>query len=132
MLLGVTAALVVAGCSSSKGGSEGGNGDEPTVKPSASPSASGSRGPDCASIWKAGATLPKDYTQCIKDGAVARQDVTKYKDGTTLVAYADTYYAITGGTIRKPEVAPMHDTEEFGKAFSDCTGEQPTRRGRAA
>ena len=81
------------------------------------------KGPDCADIWKSGATLPDDYTQCVEDGAYGTQEVTKCQDGTKLVAYADAYYAVTGGPISKPDVAPMQDTEEYGKAYSACTGE---------
>ena len=81
------------------------------------------KGPDCAEIWKSGATLPEDYTQCVEDGAYGPQEVTKCQDGTKLVAYADAYYAVTGGPISKPDVAPMQDTEEYGKAYSACTGE---------
>lgn len=119
-ILTVTTLLVLAGCTSSdKGGDDG----KDSAKPSATKTTAAPKGPDCASIWKDGATLPEDYTQCVEDGAYGTQDVTECEDGTRLVVYSDTYYAITGGPISKPDVAPMQDTEQFGTAFAACTGE---------
>jgi hypothetical protein len=121
-ILTLTALLLLAGCTSSDGKSDGQDGKD-SSKPSATKTTSVPKGPDCAEIWKSGATLPEDYTQCVEDGAYGTQEVTKCQDGTKLVAYADAYYAVTGGPISKPDVAPMQDTEEYGKAYSACTGE---------
>ncbi len=121
-ILTLTALLLLAGCTSSDGTSDG-QGGKDSSKPSAGKTTSEPKGPDCADIWKSGATLPDDYTTCLEDGAYGTQDVTKCQDGTKLVAYADAYYAVTGGRISKPDVAPMQDTEEYGKAYSACTGE---------
>jgi hypothetical protein len=125
-----TALLLLAGCTSSDSGGTSGDGDESGTgsgassdKPSASATTKAPTGPDCADVWKAGATLPEDYSTCVADGAYGVQDVTKCQDGTRLVAFADSYYAVTGGRIRKPDVAPMQDTEEYGQAFAACTGE---------
>lgn len=120
-ILTVTVLLLLAGCTSSDGGSDDGGKD--SAKPSATKTTAKPTGPDCADIWKAGETLPEDYTKCIADGAYGEQDVTECQDGTKLVAYADAYYAVTGGRISKPKVAPMQDTEEFGKVYAACTGE---------
>ena len=119
-ILTVTALLLLAGCTSSDGGS--GDGGKDSAKPSATTTAPPT-GPDCASIWKDGATLPEDYTKCVDNGAYGTQDVFECQDGTKLVAYADSLYAVTGGRISKPKVAPMQDTPEYGKAYSACTGE---------
>lgn len=121
-ILTLTALLLLAGCTSSDGTSDG-QGGKDSSKPSAGKTTSKPKGPDCAGIWKSGATLPDDYTTCLEDGAYGTQDVTTCEDGTKLVAYADEYYAVTGGPINKPDVAPMQDTEEYGKAYSACTGE---------
>jgi len=121
-IVAVTALLLLTGCTSSDGGDGKGGGKDGT-KPSAGATKAAPQGPDCADIWKTGATLPDDYTRCVEGGAYGAQDVTKCQDGTKLVAYADTYYAITGGPLSKPDVAPMQDTEEYGKAYSACTGE---------
>lgn len=120
----VTALLVLAGCTSSdgKGDGDGGGGDD-SAKPSATKTTAAPKGPDCAEVWKNGATLPEDYTKCVEDGAYGLQDVTECQDGTKLVAYADAYFAVTGGKISQPDVAPMQDTEEFGTVYAACTGE---------
>jgi len=120
-VLTVTALLLLAGCTSSDGGRS--DGDKETTKPSATKTTPAPTGPACASIWKKGTTLPAGYTRCVDDGAYGLQDVTKCQDGTKLVAYSDTYFALTGGRISKPKVAPMQDTPEYGKAYSACTGE---------
>ena len=121
VLLTVTTLLLLAGCTSSDGGKS--DGDKKTSKPSATKTTPAPTGPACASIWKEGTILPADYTRCVDGGAYGPQDVTKCQDGTKLVAYSDTYFAITGGRISKPKVAPMQDTPEYGKAYTACTGE---------
>ena|SRR5690349_8096097 len=121
VLLTVTTLLLLAGCTSSDGGKS--DGDKKTSKPSATKTTPAPTGPACASIWKEGTTLPADYTRCVDDGTYGPQDVTKCQDGTKLVAYSDTYFAVTGGRISKPKVAPMQDTPEYGKAYTACTGE---------
>ena len=119
VLLAVTTVLLLGGCNSASDDNHKYNdGGTDSATPSAAPS-----GPSCDDIWQAGNILPKDYTSCLQDGAAIEQEVTKCKDGTKLVAYSDAYFAITGGKISKPKVAPMQDTEEFGKAFTACTGE---------
>jgi hypothetical protein len=118
-ILTVTAVLLLAGCTSS-----GDKGDaKDSSKPSATKTTAAPTGPACAGIWKDGATLPKDYTKCVDNGAYGVQDVTECEDGTKLVAFSDTYFAVTGGPINKPKVAPMQDTPEYGKAYASCTGE---------
>lgn len=128
VLLTVTTLLLVGGCTaSSDSGSDdnasGSDGSSGSGTPGATKSPEVPTGPDCASTWKAGATLPKDYTTCLDDGARGEQETTKCQDGTALVAYSDIYYAVTGGPILKPDVAPMQDTEEYGAAYDACTGQ---------
>ncbi len=115
--------LLLAGCHSSGGDQPTATGTATTSPPSTGTSGTpGPSGPSCADIWIDGATLPKDYTTCNTDGTTGAQDVTRCKDGTKLIAYSDAYYAITGGKISKPTVAPMQDTPEFGKVYAACTG----------
>ena len=124
VLLTVTTLFLLAGCTSSDDKGDGGTGDgKDSAEPSATQTTPPPTGPDCSGIWKNGATLPDDYTRCVDNGAYGPQDVVECQDGTKLVAYADVYYAITGGRISKPDVAPMQDTPEYGKAYSACTGE---------
>jgi len=131
----VTTVLLLAGCTSgadSDGGPTGGGADSdggPAATGSATPAPSepttpeAAAAPDCDEVWTAGAVLPADYTSCVTDGEEAVQDVTACTDGTSLVVYLDTFYAITGDTIVEPAVAPLQDTDEFGAAYSACTGE---------
>ncbi|MRK01492.1 hypothetical protein GEV27_08160 [Aeromicrobium sp. S22] len=123
-------ALLLAGCTSggddsSSDGARGGDTEtEESGKPSATRTTPVPTGPDCADVWKAGATLPQDYEQCLQDGEPGPQDETPCLDGTTLVIFDDALYAVTGGRIVEPEASPLQDTEEFGAAFSACTGEE--------
>lgn len=121
--------LLLAGCS--------GSSSEGTAGPDGSGSDRGSDGtsssatgtpappsaPACDVIWKAGRTLPADYDGCAEGGAAGSEETVECTDGSRLVAYADTFYARTGGTIRQPELAPMQDTDEFSAAYTDCTGD---------
>lgn len=122
-LLTVTTLLALAGCTGSGGGgSEDPGGSDGATSPSSS-TTKPPTGPDCADVWKAGATLPKNYSACVTGGVRGAQEVTKCDDGSKLVAFADAYFAITGGRITKPDIAPMQDTPEYGKAYTACTGE---------
>lgn len=120
--LAIASVLLLVGCTSSSDNTDRG-GTNGSQAPSGSPTTALPTGPDCTGIWQAGATLPKDYKQCIVDGALGEQEVIECTDGTSLVAYDDAYYAITGSKISKPDVAPMQDTEDYGKAYGACTGE---------
>ncbi|MEV7396606.1 hypothetical protein [Aeromicrobium sp. NPDC092404] len=117
----LTALVMLGGCTSSD--DKGGGSSDGTAKPSATTSTPAPTGPDCADIWKAGLTLPKDYTKCVEDGAYGLQDVTECQDGSRLVVFSDTLFAVTGEPISKPDVAPLQDTEAFGLAYTACTGE---------
>jgi hypothetical protein len=115
----LSATLLLVGCHSSDDGKPSA-GHSSTSTTSSTP---GPHGPPCKDIWRDGATLPKDYKTCDENGAAGQQDVTKCKDGSTLIAYSDIYFAVPGGKISKPKLAPMQDTPEFGKAYASCTGE---------
>ena len=104
------------------------------AKPSGrdSPSASSSMGtgstdgpsePACMDIWKEGSVLPQGYTGCVSDGKPGAEESVNCRDDTSLIVFEEVLYAVTGGTIMRPADAPLQDTEEYGKAFSACTGE---------
>ncbi|NRQ50517.1 hypothetical protein [Aeromicrobium stalagmiti] len=120
--------LLLAGCTSgsdddaSGGGSAGGGSS--SKAPSATDSTPTPTGPDCSDVWKAGETLPADYDQCVADGEFGAQDVIPCEDGSKLVTFEDTLYAVTGQEIVEPDVAPLQDTEEYGTVYSSCTGEE--------
>jgi hypothetical protein len=120
--------LLLTGCTGDSD-SEPGSPDDSEPATSASPTSPTSAtsdapaGPDCDAIWQAGSTLPADYTTCVADGEEATQDVVECTDGSKLVVYLDSFYAVTGQEIVEPDVAPLQDTEEFGAVYSACTGE---------
>lgn len=112
-------AFAVSGCTS------GGDGDSPeegsgTLTSTTGPSA---KEPQCADIWSTGKKLPDDFSTCYLDDRAAQLDVTECTDGTRLIVAEDIMWARTGESIHKPKVAPLQDTEEYGAAWSDCTGE---------
>lgn len=123
----VTALLLLSGCSSGENsdGASDGTADSQEPSESATPAETSEppSGPDCDAVWQAGEVLPADYTSCVSDGAEGTQDVTECTDGSSLVVYLDSFYAITGQKIVEPDVAPLQDTDEFGAAYSACTGE---------
>lgn len=120
-------AVLAAGCTS--GGSDepsGGSGpsDQPRDSDGASASASPvPTGPDCSSVWKAGDDLPADYDLCVADGEAGVQEVTDCVDGPPLIVFDDELYGRPGEQIEAPTASPVQDTEEYGKAYAECTGE---------
>ncbi|MCW2829741.1 MAG: hypothetical protein JWP31_433 [Aeromicrobium sp.] len=127
-LLAATA-LLMGACSSSGGDDRSDDGTPDRNVSSASPSSSGppaspsATGPDCNDVWKAGKTLPADYEGCLADGRPGSQETYACNDGTTLVAFQDSFYGVTGGKIVRPELSPMQDTEQYGAVFRACTGD---------
>ncbi|MET1038641.1 MAG: hypothetical protein ABW075_10215 [Aeromicrobium sp.] len=126
LLTATAVLLLLAGCSSDGDAADSSGTDETATAPSASGASKtpdAPSGPDCDEVWRAGQVLPDTYTSCIADGEEATQDVVECTDGSSLVVYLDTFYAVTGQEIVEPDVAPLQDTEEFGAAYSTCTGE---------
>lgn len=120
VLLTLTALLALGACTTSD--TDGGL--EPDPRPSASRTASDApKGPDCATIWKAGRTLPKDYSSCVRGDRAGEQEVTRCRSGAPLVVFEDTLFARPGGRIVEPKDEPMQDGPEYAKAYSACTGE---------
>lgn len=126
--LTLTALLLTAGCSSSgpsgpDAGSPGslsapGSSDSGGTDSSSAPAA-----PACDDVWAVGQTLPADYATCATGSAVGPQDVTECLDGSRLIVFDDALWATTGGTIIEPDVSPLQDTEAYGAAYGECTGE---------
>ena len=135
----VTTVLLLAGCTSgsdSEGANasdgsngSGGSADSSDSSGGADPAPSASKtpdvptGPECDTVWKAGAVLPADYATCVSDGEAGVQDVTPCQDGTSLIVYLDRFYAVTGQKIVEPDDAPLQDTDEFSAVYTACTGE---------
>lgn len=116
-------ALLLAGCNGDGPGDDPKDGDDNGTATATATAKPGVSGPSCADIWKPGATLPADYTSCVQDGVEGRQDVEECLDDTRLVVFMDQMYAVTGGKILAPKAQPFQDSDEFGKVYSDCTGE---------
>lgn len=125
----LVALLSLAACSS--GDSNDADGPD-AVTPSASSSGSASAspsptpvptGPACDTVWSAGDVLPDDYEQCVEQGAVGVQDVVECEDGPPLVVFDDELYGRPGEEIMASKVSPVQDTEAYGEAYSECTGD---------
>ncbi len=78
--------------------------------------------PGCTTIWEVGKDLPENYEGCGSDDSTLSTAV-KCDDGSLLVIYEEVYWAHTGGEIKKTEVAPLQDTEEYSKAYQACKGD---------
>ena len=126
-LLLVVALLALAGCS---GGDDQDDAAAPDAVTPPSASSPGSTptptpvptGPACDTVWSAGDVLPDDYEQCVEKGAAGVQDVIECSDGPPLVVFDDELYGRPGEKIRASDVSPVQDTEQFGEAYSECTG----------
>jgi hypothetical protein len=79
------------------------------------------RGPACADVWVAGATLPQKYSGC--------QDAEKEKwvqamvymcsSGQRLVTFGRTFYAAKGEVITE-SATPLARNPEFKKVLASC------------
>lgn len=134
MLTKGTAALLLVLSLTACGGSDDTSTDKRTDKATDKPTSgttistpgktptSGPTLPDCTSIWNADSTLPKDYTGCQIGGRTRLEQSTACKDKTTLIIHDEQFYAVTGQKIVMPAIAPLEDSEAFGKLYSACTG----------
>lgn len=119
-----TAFVVIFALSACTGDSEPSGRDSPSASSSTSTgSTDGPSAPACVDIWKEGSVLPPGYIGCVSDGKPGAEESVNCQDDTSLIVFDEVLYAVTGGTIWKPAVAPLQDTEEYGKAFAACTGE---------
>lgn len=119
----VAVAALSTACTSSESGRGPGPDDSTPSTSAKSTRAPEVAGPDCADVWKAGKTLPADYTECDAGTTQGRQVVTKCLDDTRLVLYNDALWGVTGGKVVGSDVFPVQDTEAYGAAYSTCTGE---------
>jgi hypothetical protein len=90
--------------------------------PSATDGTSGSASdlPPCADVWVAGATLPRDYRGCEQEGEAVKPDKHPCSYGSTIVEFADRFYAVSGKHIN--EVPSLTDSEQYQQALSACQG----------
>lgn len=91
--------------------------------PSESPSETSSEapGPDCASVWVAGQTLPEDYQGCqdATKGKWVQAMVYRCSSGQHLVTFGTTFYAARGEAVNESDV-PLRRNPDFQKALASC------------
>lgn len=88
--------------------------------PSGSPSAGG-QGPDCATTWVAGGTLPRGYQECDRDGERVKADGRYCEFGKPLITYDDRFWAVPGGRIGESE-GRLLDDAAYKDALRKCSG----------
>lgn len=103
----------MTGCGEDQGGSQA---QDPTTpaSPSTSPGA-----PDCATVWKDGAELPRSYAGCNAASGFVASDKLGCSSGQRMVRYGDHYYAVLGGTISETE-SSLEDDRGYRGAIASC------------
>lgn len=120
-LLGLTAAVVLA-----LGAAGCGERDtsvtkaDPTPSPSAT-SAAPDTTPQCAAVWKAGATFPEDYAGCLEGGKKVADKPVICETGQELYTYHDRFYAVANAPVQHT-AGPLKDNPKFQTAYAHCTG----------
>jgi hypothetical protein len=126
LAVGAVLVAVVAGCGD-EGGDVSSKGTEPTASasPTSNPSASATDQPadlpGCARVWRVGERLPGGYDGCAENGKAVEADVLRCSSGQALVRYADRYYAVKGGEIRKAS-GPLKKDQTYLDHAVACRG----------
>jgi hypothetical protein len=115
--------LLAAAC----GDDDGTTAEDPADDPSASPSPSATDEaseppavdlPQCDEVWVAGATLPRDYRGCVQDDEAIKPDKHACSYGSTIIEFADRFYAVSGKQIN--EVPSLTESDQYHQALSAC------------
>lgn len=115
--LALTALLALAAC-----GGQGGTdvADESTAPAPSATSSAAAEGPDCATIWVDGATLPGRYAGCVDDsGALVPADAVRCDSGQTIVTFDDRFYAAVGYRVNDTGGA-LEDSASYRRAMRVC------------
>jgi hypothetical protein len=113
--------VLAAGCGDDGGGTAEDPADDTTSQQSGATDGTSSTDlPPCADVWVAGATLPRDYRGCEQDGEAVKPDKHPCSYGSTIVEFADRFYAVSGKQIN--EVPSLTDSEQYQQALSACQG----------
>ena len=65
--------------------------------------------PECADVWVVGHRLPTGYEGCVRpDGDLVAAVSTSCHDGSLLMVYGETLYALVGGEV-KQSTGPQDD-----------------------
>lgn len=73
----------------------------------------------CDEVWQDGSILPRGYRGCMEGEERVRADRQICSLGTTLVTYADRFYAQPGLAIR--DVGSLQDSADYQQDFEICT-----------
>ncbi|GAB2884953.1 hypothetical protein [Nocardioides pacificus] len=73
----------------------------------------------CDEVWQDGSILPRGYRGCMEGDERVRADRQICSLGTTLVTYAERFYAQPGLAIR--DVGSLQDSAEYQQDFEICT-----------
>lgn len=76
--------------------------------------------PACADVWVTGATLPRGYRGCDQDGETIKADKHPCSYGSTIVEFADRFYAVRGKQIN--EVPSLTESDQYRRALTACQG----------
>jgi hypothetical protein len=97
--------------------------DTPTEAPTDQPTATEdptADWPKCASVWTAGAALPRAYEGCRESGTAVKADSRMCSFGRPLVTYADRFYAVPTGVIHET-AGPLKKDRAYQSALASCT-----------
>lgn len=119
------AATLLAGC---------GSGDDTAADPasvgttptSSSPTATKTPAPaltlpECASIWKVGATLPSRYKGCQVNGETGKSHIYHCEIGSRIASYGTDLYAILGREIVQASPSLRADAD-WKYLYDHCVG----------
>jgi hypothetical protein len=89
----------------------GSAGEESSVPPGAR---------ECADVWREGARLQRVYRGCVDNGEYVKAEATSCSSGQRMVRYADSYYAVLGGTIHHVS-GTLEQDRDYRAAIRSCT-----------
>ncbi|GAB3865741.1 hypothetical protein GCM10028801_36690 [Nocardioides maradonensis] len=85
------------------------------------PSAPAPKLPECASIWKVGATLPARYKGCQVNGAKGPSYIYHCEIGSRIASYGTDLYAILGRKVTQASPSLKADAD-WKYLFNHCVG----------
>ena len=75
--------------------------------------------PECSTVWQDGATLPRSYDGCVQGDQVVQPDPLACSSGQRIIRYADSYYAVPGGTVHAA-TKPLNSDRQYIAAAHSC------------
>jgi len=102
-----------------KSGDRGDKGDDKGGHGSDDGAAAPADAPACATVWKAGTRLARDYDGCMAGGDFVAVDQEPCSFGQRLVRYGDHFYAVRGGPVNRT-TAPLAKDRDYRGAVPSC------------